>query len=108
MGNNTMLVVVPRQIPSEEEAVAIESGGESTEAGSSIVMGGNFILNLILAASLNQLWSMLNGLQLSTHMGLFNLKFPSNANFLLDFMVNVATFDFLPVEAIWFFFDFPE
>ena len=41
-------------------------------------------------------------------MGLFNLKFPSNANFLLDFMVNIATFDFLPIEAIWFFFDFPE
>ena len=103
-----MLIEIPRQIPSEEEAAAIESGGESTEVGSSSVMGGNFILNLILAASLNQLWSMLNGLQLSTHMGLFNLKFPSNANFLLDFMVNVATFDFMPVEAIWFFFDFPE
>ena len=53
MGNNTMLTVAPRQIPSEQEAVAIESGGESTEVGSSVVMGGNFVLNLILAASLN-------------------------------------------------------
>ena len=53
MGNTTMLIEVPRQIPSETEAAAIESGGESTEVGSSSVMGGNFILNLILAASLN-------------------------------------------------------
>ena len=65
-------------------------------------------MNLILAASLNQLWSMLNGLQLSTHMQLFNLKFPANASFLLNFLVTVATFDLLPIEVIWFFFDFPE
>ena len=71
-------------------------------------MGGNLILNLILVAALNHLWSMLNGLQLSTHMQLFNLKFPANAGFLLNFLVNVATFDVLPIEAIWFFFDFPE
>ena len=71
-------------------------------------MGGNLILNIILAASLNQLWSMLNGLQLSTHMQLFNLKFPANASFLLNFLVTVATFDVMPIETIWFFFDFPE
>ena len=71
-------------------------------------MGGNLILNIILAASLNQLWTMLNGLQLSTHMQLFNLKFPANASFLLKFLVTVATFDVMPIETIWFFFDFPE
>ena len=41
-------------------------------------------------------------------MQLFNLKFPANASFLLNFLVNVATFDLVPIEAIWFFFDFPE
>ena len=71
-------------------------------------MGANFVLNLILAAALNQLWSMLNGLQLSTHMQLFNLRFPANASFLLSFLVNVATFDIMPIETIWFFFEFPE
>ena len=71
-------------------------------------MGGNLVLNLILATALNQLWSMLNGLQLSTHMQLFNLKFPANASFLLNFLVNVATFDIMPIESIWYFFDFPE
>ena len=103
-----MLVEVPRQIPSEEEASAISKGGETSELASSSVMGGNLVLNLILATALNQLWSMLNGLQLSTHMQLFNLKFPANASFLLNFLVNVATFDIMPIESIWYFFDFPE
>ena len=104
----TMIVNAPRLIPSEEEAVAIESSGESSENASLSVMGGNFVVNLLLAAALNHLWSMLNGLQLSTHLQMFSLKFPANAGFLLNFLVTVATFDVLPIEAIWLFFDFPE
>ena len=65
-------------------------------------------MNLLMVAALNHLWSMLNGLQISTHMQLFNLKFPANAGFLLNFLVNVATFDVMPIEGIWFFFDLPE
>ena len=65
-------------------------------------------MNLAMAAALNHLWSMLNGLQISTHMQLFNLKFPANAGFLLNFLVDVATFDIMPIEGIWLFFDLPE
>ena len=71
-------------------------------------MAINFIINLVMMTALNQLWSVVNGLQVATHLLLFNLKFPANASFMLSFMINVATFDLLPVEAIWFFFDFPE
>ena len=103
-----MLVDVPRQIPSEQQAYLLEKGGETSELTSISVMGGNFIINLIMAFSLNYLWSMLNGLQLQTHLKLFDLKFPANAGFLQNFLVNVATFDILPIEAIWWLFDFPE
>ena len=95
-------------IPSEEEAVALEQSGDSSETASLSIMGGNFIMNFLLAAALNHLWSLLNGLQVSTHMQMFNLKFPANASFLLNFLISVATFDVLPIEAIWLFFDFPE
>ena len=61
-----------------------------------------------MSFSLNYIWSMLNGLQLQTHLSLFDLKFPANASFLQGFLVNVATFDILPIEAIWWLFDFPE
>ena len=71
-------------------------------------MGIDFLFNFILSASLNQLWSMLNGLQLLVHLPLFNLKFPANASYMLNFSIHVATFDFLPIESIWWIFDFPE
>ena len=64
----SMIVDAPRQIPSEEEAVALEQSGESSETASLSVMGGNLVVNFLLAAALNHLWSMLNGLQLSTHL----------------------------------------
>ena len=101
-------VEVPRQIPSEEDAVAIEATGQTSETGCFAVMGSNLVVNFILAASLNHLWSMINGLQLSTHMQLFSLKFPANAGFLVRFLVSVATFDLLPIEVIWFFFELPD
>jgi len=44
---------VPRQIPSEAEAAAIASSGESSESASAAAMGTNFLVSLILAASLN-------------------------------------------------------
>ena len=72
------------------------------------IMGSNFVLNLLLAGALLHLWGLLGGLQLSTHLMLLNLKFPANAGFFLNFIVNIATFDPLPVEAIWMLFDFPE
>ena len=68
----------------------------------------NYVTNLALISALNQLWAMINGLQLTTHLQLLNLKFPANSAFMLNFLVNIANFDVLPVEAIWFFFDLPE
>ena len=68
----------------------------------------NYVTNLALISALNQLWCMINGLQLTTHLQLLNLKFPANSAFMLNFLVNIANFDVLPVETIWFFFDLPE
>jgi len=45
--------VLARQIPSAEEAAAIESSGSSAEGANAAVMGTNFIVSLVLAASLN-------------------------------------------------------
>ena len=61
-GYANVISFVPRQIPSEAEAAAIEDSGSSSEAGSAGAGLTNFIVSLILSASLNQLWSMLNGL----------------------------------------------
>ena len=70
-------------------------------------MAGNFILSLVLAASLNQLWSMMNGLQMAVHLPLIPVQFPANANFFINFLIGVATFDMLPPQVIPLFFTFP-
>ena len=88
----------------EEEAQNIESAGSEAERTSYILMAVNFLL----AASLNFIWSMLNGLQLATHMPLTRVKTPANADYVLDYLIEVATFDPLPVEAIWAILAFPE
>lgn len=98
---------LPRLL-SESEAESISQGAQTTQAVSSAVMGSNFLLNLILAASLSQLWSMLNGLQLAVHLPLFNLNFPANANFFIEFVIQVATFDLIPPELVLSFFSFTE
>jgi len=48
--------------------------------GSKAAMVTNLTLNIILAASLNQLWSMINTQQLLVMMPLFQIQMPSNAN----------------------------
>lgn len=52
---------IPRQL-STGEAEAIGAGAAATQAVTTAVMGSNFVINLVMAASLSQLWSMLNGL----------------------------------------------
>jgi len=39
----------------------------------------SFFVNLILSASMNMLWSMMNSLQIIVHLPLMNLSYPSNA-----------------------------
>ena len=77
--NLTLTAFIPRQIASEAEAASIESAGSSTEDTTASIMISNFIVTLIMAGSLNQLWSMMNGLQLAVHLPLLFVVFPANA-----------------------------
>ena len=56
---------------------------------------GNAFTNFLLAGSLNQLWGMINNLQIVIHSPLINVQFPGNAYILYDNMIVIATFDFL-------------
>lgn len=51
---------------------------------------------------------MINGLQLAVHLPLFALSFPSNANFFISFLIEIATFDILPGDVPNLIFNFPE
>ena len=47
--------------------------------GSQVAIIGNFVLNMALSASLNQLWAMINTQQLFVMLPLFKLTLPRNA-----------------------------
>ena len=68
---------------------------------------GNAFTNFLLAGSLNQVWGMINNLQIVIHSPLINVQFPGNAFILYDNMIVVATFDFLPTDD-WYPFLFPN
>jgi len=49
-------------------------------------MAGNLVMNIILSASLQQLWSLINTQQIIVLMPLFNLKLPPNAGMFFGFI----------------------
>ena len=63
-----------------EEAEAVDGGGKA--AGNSIrfLMLGNFLINMIFAGPLDQIWSIMNSLQVVMFIRLFNIKSPGNVN----------------------------
>lgn len=53
------------------------------------------MVNVALAASLNQLWSMINTQQLIVMMPLFNISMPANAAVFFRHIMEIAAFDFV-------------
>ena len=67
-------------------------------------MGGNAFLNLLLSASLNYLWSMINTLQIILYMPLFKLSVPGNVGAFYNFLMMIASFDIIPTQKIYDYF----
>ena len=108
MRSTILKVVLPRQM-NGDEAATIEAAASTAESASTAAVGTNFIINIMLSASLNQLWSMMNGLQIFVSMPLMNVKFPANANSFIVFLVDIANFDILPTDIVFeYIFTFPE
>ena len=91
--------MIEEQIPSqletseEEKLAEIVEQANSMKQGSSILMGGSFAINVVLAGSLSLLWGLFNSLQLVTHFPLCNVKFPDNAITYFMMIFEIANFD---------------
>jgi len=64
------------------------------------VMYGNMALQIFMGSSLSLLWGMVNTLQLIANIPLFNLKFPSNIQFLFSILMTMANLEIIPVDDI--------
>jgi hypothetical protein len=65
------------------------------------IMAGNLALNIILSASLQQLWSMINTQQIIVLMPLFNIEIPANAQLFYGFIMQLASFNILPMQDFY-------
>ena len=76
------------------------TAAETAETTSTAVLGSNVVVNLLMSASLNMLWSMINSLQIVTHVPLMDLRIPANMGHFLVVLIEIATFDFLSDEVM--------
>ena len=60
------------------------------------IIGSNAALILVTGASLTQIWSMLNSLQVTVHASLYaNVLFPANAMMFVQALLQIATFSLI-------------
>ena len=77
-------IEIPSQMASEEEAETVNTTGEVAGDSTTAIMGGNFIVNIILSSgALDQIWSFMNNMQITQNIKLFKAKSPGNLNFFM-------------------------
>jgi hypothetical protein len=71
---------IPPQLSSNKAAnSALELVTSSAQSASKTVAVGTFVLNIVLSASLQLLWGMINALQIIGNLPLFNVYMPASA-----------------------------
>lgn len=93
--------MLPRQVLKGSTAAKIASVANELAASANSVNVGNVILNTVLSASLNQIWSMINTQQLIVLMPLFNVNIPPNAAVFFGILMSIASFDILPTDKFY-------
>ena len=83
-----------------EEAQKVTDLGSTASSGSKSALGSNFVVNILMAGSLTQVWAMIEGLQVVTHMPLFKIKSPGNVNTLTDFFAEMANFNVIDTSEL--------
>ena len=65
---------------------------------------GNLIGNFLWQGSLNQLWGMINVLQIVVHVQLVNFRSPTNVLYFNQVIMDIAYFEILPDEGLNLFY----
>lgn len=73
--------------------------GASRAAATAAVLAST-IMKLAVSGALNQVWALINGMQIMVHMPLFKVKIPDNAMVLVKQIINIATFDIPKVNVV--------
>ena len=89
---------IPTQMRSQEEAEQVKSQGTTASESSIGSIISNFIVNTLLAGSMNKIWDMIEGLQIAYHLPLFKVKSPGSVNMFNNFFSEIGGGDVVDVE----------
>jgi hypothetical protein len=72
-------------------------------------VAGNIAMQVILSGSLNQMWSMVNAMQITISFNEMELQIPGNINIAMGYASDLASFNVFPTNAIMdYLFKFSE
>jgi len=71
-------------------------------------MIAQFAMTYTLNTGMNFFWSLINSQQNMAYLPIMNVQHPGHVNFYLETLVEIATFDPIPVDIVydWGLFDF--
>lgn len=78
----------------------VTSGINSAASSAKAVVVVNFIFNIVMSASLQSLFNMINAQQLIVLMPLFDINMPANAQLFFNQIMKIAAFDIIDTEAM--------
>lgn len=84
-------IEIPRQLASPEDAKSVRVIGELAGHASESITLGNLLMEILVAGTLYQVWSMINSLQIVQRQSLFNAKIPSNVVDFVDYLTRLSS-----------------
>ena len=63
-------------------------------------VASNVAMQVILSGSFNQMWSMMNALQITISFNELELQMPGNVNMVMGYASDLASFNVFPTNAI--------
>lgn len=91
---------MPSQIGTEQEANNVEAANEATKSSTAGVLTSSFFLNVLISGSMDQIWSILNSLQIVELVGLFNIKQPGNMSAFSTFFGHITSVKLIDTAAL--------
>lgn len=100
--------MIPRQAASAEEAETIDSAGSDASTASNVTMISGFFGAILMSTAMNFIWSMLDNLQIVTHLPLIKAKSPANANEFNSFFLEISSMQLVEIDLLNTTFYLPE
>ena len=100
------LVLVYEEISKQKSKMALVVSPEkieaTTETASSVKQATVIVIifNILTSQTLNELWNMVNGMQIYANLPMFNIFFPAYSTVALDQIIEIAGFDLIPLDLI--------